>query len=503
MTAPAYIRKLAAWARDASTRLRKTGKPVWRVLTTGLGDDAISRKRAIGISIEKSGVSIVDGTRFLSRIRISALRRYPLEEGRVATPESIANSASLAMRELKAGKAEICMGIPKAWTIIQTVELPATVKENLSDVISFELDRLTPFSSAEAYYDFRILEENAERLRIAVAAAKTDMVDPYVSALREKGIRIDTVRVNLSGMAALIGYADQGEETLFLDIDEYGYEGALMQNGELCSVLAGRFEREDDESIISRAVQEMASFIDPLRAEGKRPRMIVHLRGRLADRGSVILERLVTVPCTVLDDMDLNIEIPGRREGIPYSALGGVLASLRQNATGMNLLARGRRRETVKPVIVTAILGLAVLCAGFFYMISPIWIEGKRLEELDRQISLRKDDVWKIEAIRKEIDGVSREIATINHLKTGRPMAMDIMKELTTVLPKSAWIARARIADTGVDIEGYASGSAAELLPLLEASKYLQKVEFASPTVRDARMNADRFVIKMELEREK
>jgi hypothetical protein len=37
-------------------------------------------------------------------------------------------------------------------------------------------------------------------------------------------------------------------------------------------------------------------------------------------------------------------------------------------------------------------------------------------------------------------------------------------------------------------------------LPKLEASKYLKKVEFASPTIRDIRMSADRFVVKMEIE---
>jgi hypothetical protein len=55
-----------------------------------------------------------------------------------------------------------------------------------------------------------------------------------------------------------------------------------------------------------------------------------------------------------------------------------------------------------------------------------------------------------------------------------------------------------RVTETTVEIEGYAS-SATELLPKLEASKLFRKSEFASPTFRDARMNADRFVIKMEI----
>jgi Fimbrial assembly protein (PilN) len=70
------------------------------------------------------------------------------------------------------------------------------------------------------------------------------------------------------------------------------------------------------------------------------------------------------------------------------------------------------------------------------------------------------------------------------------------------ILPKTAWVSRVRVTATSVDIEGYAV-TATELIPKLEASKYFAKVEFASTTVRDPRMNADRFNIKMEIENAK
>ncbi|HEX2966114.1 MAG TPA: PilN domain-containing protein, partial [Syntrophorhabdaceae bacterium] len=61
------------------------------------------------------------------------------------------------------------------------------------------------------------------------------------------------------------------------------------------------------------------------------------------------------------------------------------------------------------------------------------------------------------------------------------------------------WLTRTRITEQTVEIEGYA-GTATTILPKLEQSNMFQKVEFTSPTVRDARMNADRFVMRMELE---
>ena len=501
MTTSATIEKLSTWASVSSARLHRMGKPAWRILTLSLGDDEVSWKRILAVSIEKGGLSVADGQRFLSRIRIRGLKQYLVEEGKYATPENVANSVARALGEWKAKRAEICLGIPKAWSIFQVVELPAAVRENLPDVISYELDRLTPFGRDEAYYDFRILEENPEKLSIAMAAVKCDLIDPYLSALRAKGIRVSTVHINLSGMAALLGYAGQGEDSVYIDVDESGYEAALVRKGTVSSVLSGPLEEGDEESILRQTLEEIKPFIEPLRKEGKPPGVVFNLRGRLGDRGYPILALLAPFPYKALRDMDLKLEFPAQRGGIPYSAPGCVLASLWPHAAVMNLLSKGRRRQAGKPLVVTAALGLAAVCAWVIYMVSPIWVEGRQLEELDRQIALRKDEVWKVEAVRKEIDGVRREIAAINHFKSDKPPVIDILKELTTILPKSVWLSRVRITDPGVDIEGYVSGSASELLPTLEASKYLRKVEFSSPTFRDARMNADRFVIKMEIEK--
>jgi general secretion pathway protein L len=78
-------------------------------------------------------------------------------------------------------------------------------------------------------------------------------------------------------------------------------------------------------------------------------------------------------------------------------------------------------------------------------------------------------------------------------------MDLDIMKELTTILPKTAWVSRVKITEEGVTLEGYAT-SATGILSKLEASPFFAKAEFASPTFRDTRMNADRFNIRMEIE---
>jgi general secretion pathway protein L len=219
-----------------------------------------------------------------------------------------------------------------------------------------------------------------------------------------------------------------------------------------------------------------------------------------------LLKLQINLPVRILNETDIKFRSQatrtrpsGLQAEVPYTAIGGVLESLWPKANGLNLFKKGHHEEPKTPRAFTMILILAILAMWILYIITPLKIEGKRLNEIDRQIMLRKEEVRKVEALKKEIAAVNNEISTINNFKGNRPMALTILKELTAILPKTAWLTRVRVTESTVDIEGYA-GSASLLLPKLEASTSFKKAEFSSPTFRDARMNADRFNIKMEIE---
>jgi len=120
---------------------------------------------------------------------------------------------------------------------------------------------------------------------------------------------------------------------------------------------------------------------------------------------------------------------------------------------------------------------------------------------MDRYIQSLKPAVKKVEALKSEVALISGDIKAINDFKKQNDLTMNIIKEMTAILPPKTWLTRLRITDRTVDIEGY-SASATEIILKLENSKYFQKVEFGSSTFRDPRQNSDRFVIKMELKNE-
>jgi len=379
MTTAEMIRISTSLVSGTAMNIARVGRLLRDVLFFSLADDRIAPKRRLFVLPESGGVSVVYRSRFFSRMKTRRILRYPSEAGAYPTPESLASTVALAVNALKVAGAEIMLVVPKAWIIVKTAEFPLVVKDTLSDVIAYELDRLTPLAPEWALYDFRILAEDENRIRILLAATKTERIQPYLDALTEKGIRIGGVGLSAAGVPGL--------------------------------------------------------------------------------------------------DPEEN---------------GGIV-------DGINLLDKGIHRGPKIPVALTVLLLAVLIASGLFWMASPVQIEEKKIATIDGEIAARKDEVKKVEALKKELEGLEKEITAINAFRTARPLTINLLREMTQVLPNNVWLFRVRFTESTAEIEGY-STSAADTLPKLEASPYFKKVEFASPTMRDVRLNADRFIIKMELE---
>jgi general secretion pathway protein L len=498
MNGTIILHRLTNFVSASSSALKRIAHPLWRLLTFSLADDMIYRAKTLSASLAKGTLSVAYGTRLLSRMKIRGTREYPLEEGKYPQPEVFASSLALAINDLGATKADVCLSIPKAWAVIKTMEFPAAVKENLSNVVAYELDRITPFTAEEAFYDFRVLDEKDGKLTLMVVAAKIDVVRPYIDALKERGIAVSRLTVNLSAIETLCRSLDEKTDKVFVEIKREGFEGALFLNGAIAGTSAGAFPSEDEREKVDLLLGEIAPLIDILKNQGKSAEVVIHLH-EPNPAFKELLKIQVTQPVRFLNETDIRIAISDSEKSVPYTAIGGVLESLWPRANGLNLLSKGYHEKFKAPMVLTILLLLVILGMWILYLIAPLRIEGNRLEEIDRQIASRKGEVKKIEALKKELESLNTEISDINNFKGNRRMALDILRELTTVLPKNAWLSRVRITGTTVELEGYAS-SATGLLPKLEASLHFGKAEFASPTFRDARMNADRFNIKMEIE---
>ncbi len=495
MTVAVTAQKVVATISGSAARLGVIWRPLKRFLTFSLADDTIAPAKNLSVSINKGNVSVAYGSRVLSRIRIKGVKTHPTE-GRFPTPEGLASSVAMALNSLRVSRVNVTLCIPKSWAVIKNVEFPSTVRDNLPDVISYEMDRLTPFTRDEALYDFRILKENGGRLSLLLVAARANIINPYIEALRERGYDVERVTLNLSGLGALCSASYKCADAVFLKLSEKEYEAALFSGGSITTARAGGIGAADEKANLDTLLSEIELLTGEAKTRGASPQVVLSLKDTnpaLRD----LLRLKMNAPFRLIEEGGGSLGLPSGE--IPYEAVGGVLESLRPGARGLNLLKKGVQEKVRTPLTLSVILVAAILIIWGIAVFMPVSDEGNRLVAIQNEIAARKEEVRKVEALNKEVEALEKEVSVVSNFKKARPMTLDLIKELTAVLPKKAWLSRLRITDTTVEIEGYAA-SATELLPKLEASKYFRKVEFASPTFRDARINAERFSIKMEIE---
>lgn len=81
--------------------------------------------------------------------------------------------------------------------LVRVLSLPLAAESNLRQVAGFEMDRLTPFTAAQVYYDVAVLERLAEqrRLRVELVALPQSSVEPLLLSLRQRGLLPDIVDI--------------------------------------------------------------------------------------------------------------------------------------------------------------------------------------------------------------------------------------------------------------------------------------------------------------------
>ncbi|MEE9910350.1 MAG: PilN domain-containing protein [Deltaproteobacteria bacterium] len=471
----------------------KAGRLIRKGLSFSLADPVFSSARVVSIALDADGVYLVYAEKKLWRMNVRCFQYYPLLENQALSPEHVAQSVSAFVKDNKISRATFLLGLPRSWAIVQNVDFPSAAKEDLSRVVSFELDRLTPLSSDTACYDYSVLGEDAQNIKVLLAVARADQINAYLNALEAKSIQVNKVSLSVFMISRLIQNTYPDASMVFLSIKDGAYEGGVIANAFTAPLFAGNVNVRDRIDVDAMTGQVHALLNDLAESSGP-PRLVVN-----ADEYGygLLRDQFRTFNVSHLNK-DLKIAAPGRNGELSVVAWGGALDMLGGKTHSINLLAKHNHHGPGTPWLLSAVLLIAIMAIGAFHFLAPVHFQQQKNDELDRRIQILKPDIRKIEALQNQAEVLQSEIKAIDDFKKQNDLTISIIKDMTTILPPKTWLTRLRITDAIVEIEGY-SASATEIILKLENSKYFQKVEFTSPTFRDPRLNTERFVIKMEL----
>lgn len=147
---------------------------------------------ATNVSVDEVGLSVINaGAEATKPFRAE---RVPLD----------ALSSNPLLRDLIAtGRDRVRLVLTQDQAIVKSFTLPMATEENLREVVGFELDRHTPFTPDQAYYDVQVDRRDPQQEKIfvtLVVASKTE-VAALLATLRRAGLTCTAIGID--GAAAI------------------------------------------------------------------------------------------------------------------------------------------------------------------------------------------------------------------------------------------------------------------------------------------------------------
>ena len=450
----------------------------------------------LGIYVGAHEVALAHVVKRFFTVALRHARTYPLPPAtHVAERRQALAQAVLAFageHRVDTRRAYLCL--PRTAATCNRVLLPAAARENLLQVLEYEIEHLVPLPRDQVYFDYSARALGEERLEVLLMCIPREVVRVHLEALEDAFVRPRGIVLASTAIADYLAFC-RGETAapigLLITSDE-AIELALVKEGRLVASQVVPASRVATPADLSRSLgrQLADGFLAPEDVQ------LYHWR--LANGAGPELP--------ALGDGDLLALAAGRleapreffeaREPGLLPAVGAALDAVREGTLPVNLLpAEGRRGAeeglSLATVVLVAVLGVLLLVWGGSALVKDELNRRHVRDELARVEPLVKE----VKALQNESDDLRRQLKIL----TGEEKRVTVLlKELSDVIPADAYLSSMNLRAGRLTLDGMAH-SASDLIAALEKSKRFKNVTFTSPTTRSG--DKDRFSLTAEVER--
>ena len=157
----------------------------------------------------------------------------------------------------------------------------------------------------------------------------------------------------------------------------------------------------------------------------------------------------------------------------------------------------GAPSSSRRPLLLMTVL--ALMLAGCASWIGLSHREAA-LQSLEEQVSAARGKAEKRLAEQSAAETARSQVHAVRVLKLSRPLAVEIVNELTRLLPDDVTLNDFKIEDDTVDFAGLAKSSAA-IIPVLERAEMFKDAALTSPVTFDVNADKERFSMRLKLRR--
>jgi general secretion pathway protein L len=162
------------------------------------------------------------------------------------------------------------------------------------------------------------------------------------------------------------------------------------------------------------------------------------------------------------------------------------------NLQPVNLLPQEQRRTRridVKSLnlALTALLGVLLVAA----ITIPIVQKNRAIEALEAEVQAAATEARQGAELRQDLEKMAEASQFLVEKKASDVMIVEVIDEVSRILPDHTWIARLDLSGDQLQIQGQSAASAS-LIRIIESSPWFRNVRFASPVVQIAGTDNDR-----------
>jgi len=409
------------------------------------------------------------------RLGVAAIQRDRVETFSVeAENPGAALRAELDARSLPART--VAIGLARSTVTVKPIDLPA-VAGSTQDMVKFELERHLPIPADDAAFDFAELppepdiENTSEGKRVLIAAADRRLIEAALRVADEAKLRPVSITVAAHNLVALVD-TDRQQRVAWLHRNGDTAE-LLLLHGDMV-VFSRSFAAADDETLNTETRRSFAGArwrgcnAIWVSGDGAAAAPLLDLGVPISDPPwSSRAERRLAQVAEPRGALELALATASNR-GI--RALDLIPPAIKpRRFTKQEMLTAGA-------VAATAVLAMAALLV-------PGFVENRRLARLNGEIARIEPDVRAVERVARELDQKRQLVGVVEKINASALQPLGLLRELTDIVPSDAWVTYLALDAKGIEITGQA-GAASNLIPLLENSPRLERVEFASPVTR-------------------
>ncbi len=233
----------------------------------------VSKNRSlVGLDIEPSGVSIVQVSVNGGVLKIDQGATVPLDagivrDGEVTDVEALSDALRTLYRENKGFDKRVRVGVANQKIVVRVVELPPIADPKEMDAaVRFRAQDEIPMPLESAVLDFHPLDvvDTAEgpRQRVLVVAARRDMIERVLTAVRGAGLRPEGL--DLAAFAMIRALYQPGPDEAIMYLSVGGLTNLAVAEGTRC--LFTRVVGGGLESLAVELAERRALTLDHARA---------------------------------------------------------------------------------------------------------------------------------------------------------------------------------------------------------------------------------------------